>query len=533
MFHREYEQLSFLVNRHLEVSLLNLIDISKRVENELLKEDIKENVYPINASLYKIPVGNIVSNFIYLESDGEIVGKVETDLIAYLQISDKEDLLKNIVENIEEGIVAIDENGRIYYTNSSYSKILGVALRNVIGKYMQDIESEAIVLEALRTKRQIKKKNQYIKNLNKYVNVKIYPIFKEDIFKGVFSIFNDTTEINNLNEKLTRMANVAREYNERITAREKLKELKIIGKDPEYLRVVEKALTVSTTDVGILILGENGTGKDVLSRLIFENSKRNNEPFIVLNCAAIPESLIESEMFGYEPGAFTGAKKAGKMGKFQLADKGTIFLDEIGDMSLEMQAKLLRTLETGEIEKVGSEEKLKVDVRVIAATNRNLEEKIREGTFREDLYFRLSVVTIEIPPLRKRGIDVVLFLEHFLKSYNIKYGKKLSMSEEVIKILVEYTWPGNIRELKNCMEQCVILTHGELIEYEDLPKRIRESNYSKEVRTLDELLSKQEFKIIIDALEVSDWDVKKASELLCISERTLYRRMKKHNIKLS
>ncbi|MCY7008893.1 sigma 54-interacting transcriptional regulator [Fusobacterium simiae] len=495
--------------------------------------NIKSNlIFPLDINIDQIDINEIEGEFIYFEDNKKIIGNISKNLIAYLQNKKIHNFFPDIMDKIKEGIIAIDENGKIFYANKNYSKILGIPLYHIIGKYIQDIEKEASIIKVLSTHKEIFKKNNYIKSLNKYVDVKILPLFIKNEFKGAISIFNDITEITNLNKEVIRISSVAEEYNQKLELIKELKNSKIVGEDPKYLELITKALIVSKTDVTVLILGENGVGKDVLSNFIHNNSKRASKPFITLNCATIPESLIESELFGYEGGSFTGAKQKGKIGKFQLADQGTIFLDEIGDMSFAMQAKLLRTLETGEIEKIGNESNIKVDVRVIAATNQNLEKKIEEGSFREDLYYRLSIITLEIPPLRERNHDIILLINSYLNYYNKKYNKNLNISTKAYSALLEYNWPGNIRELKNCIEHAVILTNGDCIYLENLPKKFQNKALEDKFVTLEELLNKKEKEILLNSLISNNWNKEKVAKILGIGQRTLYRKIKKYEIKL-
>lgn len=287
---------------------MKISDIIKR-STIIPNLNIKSNlIFPLDIDVDRININEINEELIYFEDNKKIIGSISKDLIAYLQNKKIYNFLTNIMDKIEEGIIAVDENGKIFYANKNYSKILGIPLYYIIGKYIQDIEKEATIIKVLDTHKEILKKNNYIKSLNKYVDVKILPIFIEGKFKGAISIFNDITEIINLNKEVIRISSVIEEYNQKLENIKELKNSKIIGEDPKYLELITKAVIVSKTDATVLILGENGVGKDVLSNFIHSNSKRANKPFITLNCAAIPESLIESELFGYEGGSFTGAK---------------------------------------------------------------------------------------------------------------------------------------------------------------------------------------------------------------------------------
>ncbi len=306
-------------------------------------------------------------------------------------------------------------------------------------------------------------------------------------------------------------------------------------------RQMEEALNlvgrVAPSQATVLILGESGTGKELFARAIHYSSSRADRPFIKVNCAALPENLLESELFGHEKGAFTGAV-ARRIGRFEQADQGSIFLDEIGDLSPALQAKLLRVLQEKEIERVGSNQTIKIDVRMIAATNRNLEEAIKKGTFREDLYYRLNVVTISLSPLRERKEDIPLLIDYFLKKYSAENKKEIRpLSRESKDLLLKYDYPGNVRELENIIERAVVLCRGEMITSQDLPLNLQESktetalSQARQARSLPEALETLERELIISALERSGGVQTHAAEELGINERVLRYKMNKYGIK--
>lgn len=297
---------------------------------------------------------------------------------------------------------------------------------------------------------------------------------------------------------------------------------------------------VAPTDATVLIEGESGAGKEVLVNAILKISGKRSRPYVNLNCSAIPESLMESELFGYTAGSFTGAVKGGKLGKFEQADGGTIFLDEIGEMPLFMQAKLLRVLQSGEIQKIGSNTVQKVNVRVIAATNRDLKQMVREGRFRDDLYFRLNTFKIMIPPLRERGNDILLLANFFLKKYALKYGKKITLSTEVEKYFLSFPWTGNVRQLQSCMEYAVIVCNESVIRLEHLPEELQyvatssaylpsvdmEKRKSIDSYSLKSGVQLMEKKKIAQAMEDAQGNKTKAMKILGISRRTFYKKWK-------
>jgi two-component system NtrC family response regulator len=305
-------------------------------------------------------------------------------------------------------------------------------------------------------------------------------------------------------------------------------------------RQMEDALNlvgrVSQSPATVLILGESGTGKELIARAIHYSSPRADKPFVKVNCAALPENLLESELFGHERGAFTGAV-ARRIGRFEQADQGSIFLDEIGDFSPSLQMKLLRVLQEKEFERLGSNQTIRSDVRVIAATNRDLEQAIQKGTFREDLYYRLNVVTISLPPLRARKEDIPLLVEHFLKKYNRENKKNVaSLSKEARDLLMRYEYPGNVRELENIVERAVVLCRGDTLTTQDLPLNLRESEAEaalereRGTRRLPDTLEEIERQLILKALERSGGVQTKAAEELGIGERVLRYKMKKYRL---
>jgi len=296
----------------------------------------------------------------------------------------------------------------------------------------------------------------------------------------------------------------------------------------EILKLLEKIIPTKST---VLILGESGTGKGVLAEFIHYNSPRKDRPFISINCSAIPENLLESELFGYKKGAFTGAV-SDKKGLLELADKGTLFLDEIGDMPLNLQAKLLKFLESGEFIPLGDTVKKQVDVRIIAATNKDLEALVKEGKFREDLYYRLNVIEIKIPPLRERKEDIPALVYFFIEKLSKEHGKAIKgVTSEALTYLINYPWPGNVRELKNVIERAIILATGEYITVEELPERIRgERETFSSTKTLKEALEEFEKNIIYNTLKQCSFNKEAAAKILGIDLATLYRKLKKYQL---
>ncbi|GBF33540.1 acetoacetate metabolism regulatory protein AtoC [Desulfocucumis palustris] len=310
----------------------------------------------------------------------------------------------------------------------------------------------------------------------------------------------------------------------------------MIGLSPVMQSVYKTIGRVANTNATVLIRGESGTGKELAARAIHYNSVRKDKPFVKINCASIPENLLESELFGHEKGAFTGAVAA-KPGRFELAHKGTLFLDEIGEMSMSTQTKLLRVLQEREFERVGGTETIKVDVRIVAATNKDLEESIASGEFREDLYYRLNVVEIMLPPLRERKADITALVGHIIKGCSVEHKKGIKgFSGDAMEILMNYDWPGNIRELKNVCERAVLMSTGPVLSVEDLPmslkKKSRRFNWINDIpgNSLKEIVSEVEREIILKALEEHNWNRSAAAQALKMNRSSFYAKLKELGI---
>ncbi len=335
-------------------------------------------------------------------------------------------------------------------------------------------------------------------------------------------------------EKALNYQNLAEEVvSLKVALSERFQFSNIMAKSKKMQDIFQCIQDTADTDVSILILGESGTGKELIAKAIHYNSLRRSKPMVIVNCAALPEELLENEIFGHEKGAFTGADRR-RIGKAEEANEGTLFLDEIGDLSIKTQPKLLRFLQDGKIERLGSNKSIQLDVRVIAATNQDIESALEEGTFRKDLYYRLNTLTIDIPPLRERKEDISLLADHFLSMYSKVHKKKVSsISSEVIEQLINYSWPGNVRELEKVIERGVVLAKGSMIHTEQIPEEIREvesaSGHQDFMRhTLSESVEILETKIIKDILDKASGNRKKAAKMLGISLRSLQYKIKKY-----
>ena len=313
----------------------------------------------------------------------------------------------------------------------------------------------------------------------------------------------------------------------------------LVGTSNAIKNIYELIEKVADTDGTVLISGASGTGKELIARAIHYNSSRSDRPLVVINCGAIPEELLESELFGHEKGAFTGAYKS-RIGRFEMANGGTIFLDEIGEMSPALQVKLLRVLQEKKFERVGGTKTIHVDIRIIAATNKNLTTAINKGKFREDLYYRLNVIPMKVPPLKQRKSDIPLLIDHFLKKFQKGAKKKITgFSPEVMDAMLKYDWPGNVRELENVIKRLTILCDDEIVTVDDLPEhiphkgrgdRVVEEDFLEKGETLHDAVEDYEKRLILGALERSDWVKTKAAKLLNINRTTLVEKIKKQNL---
>ena len=447
-----------------------------------------------------------------------------------------------VLDSLEVGIIAANEDGRIFYVNHAYEELLGVPVRKVVGRNIMKIEPESDLSEAIKKKKSIVNPRKHIKSVNRTVSLRIQPLVWKEEFHGAVSLFTDVTALDSLNTEIERMNVMVYELRQQLD--DNVQKTGIVTRDRHFLKLLEQAAVAARTNVPVLIRGENGVGKELVARYIHSCSERKDRPMVIVNCSSIPESLIESELFGYEEGSFTGAKKGGRMGKFELANHGTIFLDEIGDMPIALQSRLLRVIENGEIEKIGRQKNIPVDVRIIAATNQPLEKMIQEKRFRMDLFYRLNVISMSIPALRDRKEDIPVLADYFLREFCGKYGRERSISERGYKRLVEHEWRGNVRELRNCVERAVILSEGEALDFKDLAQpEAKEGNAGGKAdpavrmewtalseMKLEEALSAFEESCIRQALAESGGNRAEAIRRLGLSRRTFYRKCAQYGI---
>ena len=446
-----------------------------------------------------------------------------------MEIADTEYGQKNvIIDSISEGLLVVDKSGTISLTNKRFLKMFHFTTEQLLRKNISIFFSDGLLLNAIKDSGElVDHVTQLQTGLATHSCIVTYSPFTPDHSSGGVLIINDMSRYKKLAKEISK--------NEAgFTFRN------IVGQNEAFLSTLKLAESCADTNSTVLLLGESGTGKDVFAQAIHNSSPRRFENFVTINCSAIPKNLISSELFGYVEGSFTGAKKSGSMGKFELADKGTLFLDEIGEMPMSMQSVLLRALEQRVIYRVGGQEPIPLDVRIIAATNTDLTKAIQEGRFRQDLYYRLNVLSIRLIPLRERSSDISLLIQYFLNKLNAKYKKNvLSFSSEAMTYLEEYAWPGNIRELQNVIERGVALCNSEQIGAKLLPYDLAGASTNTLFQVEDPVSlpvagtgryknNLEEKEYLVNLLDANRWNVSKAAQQMNISRSTMYRKLKQH-----
>lgn len=432
-----------------------------------------------------------------------------------------------LFDSLHEGVCVVDSEGIVRLWAKKSEKLYGVKRKDIINKPLKDFFPTALLLEVLASRTPVENVIHSPRE-NTYINISAMPLFSEGKFNGAVSTERDISEVINLSMEME----VAREKLDYLeTEVKRINENKysfgnILGKSRVMEKAVDMAAQVAGTNSSVHIGGESGTGKEVFARAIHLASERSG-PFVAINCSAIPDTLFESEMFGYEAGSFTGALSKGKIGKVEFANKGTLFLDEIGDMPLYMQVKLLRVLQEKQVTPLGSEKPVDVDVRVISATNRDLMEMVKQGKFRDDLYYRLNVVNLRLPSLRERQEDIPMFVSHFIEEFCRENHLGIpKINPEVFHILLHYSWPGNVRELKNIVQHLVLFSKNMEITLDSVPKHLLEKKvekkYSHSEFDLNENLKRIERESIHKAMVAADNNKAKAAKLLNIPRTTLY-----------
>ena len=446
-------------------------------------------------------------------------------------------ILLEILENADNAVIVIDCKGIVVYINRFYAEHMNIKLEKLMGRNLYDIEPQAKLLRVMedgggRDNDEV----EYIKSLNIDSVGLAFPLYdsrKEKV--GACAIFKDVTHVVELTRKLQKSKEMVQYLASQLEASElPISFQSYISQNKDLQKTLSLAAKVANTNCTILIQGESGVGKEVMAKCIHNASSRKERPMIKVNCASIPENLLESELFGYEEGAFTGARKGGKLGKFELANKGTILLDEIGDMSLTMQSKLLRVLQEKELERVGGTKTIKLDVRVIAATNRNLEEMVEKNEFRSDLYYRLHVVPIHIPALRYRREDIMPLVRYFIERNG--GDESTDLTPGAARMLEEYGWPGNVRELQNVIEYAMIVKTGDILEIKDFPQYLRgdgaEDGPAEDGPCrLKDAVERLEKSMMQRALKRNNGNKSMAINELGLSRRSFYEKLEKYGLK--
>jgi PAS domain S-box-containing protein len=498
----------------------------------------------------------IVTNRVPVRDEsGKVVGAVAVfrDLTEVKKLAEEitnlreiQSFLTAIIGATQDAISVADANGNGLLINQAYTRLTGLTEKDVIGKpaTVDIAEGPSMHMQVLRTRQPVKNVPMRVGPMRRQVVVSVDPVFVGDELKGSVGVIRDVSEIIRLTEELDRMKKIVRQLEAKYTFEE------VVSVNPLVSQAVEQARRVAFTTATVLLRGESGTGKELFAHAIHNASPRRNKPFVRVNCAAVSESLLESELFGYVDGAFTGAKRGGRKGLFEEAEGGSLFLDEVGVMPLPLQASLLRVLQEKEIVRVGDSKPTPVDVRVIAATNVPLEQLVAEGKFREDLYYRLNVIPIFIPPLRQRTDDLPFLCDRLIKKLNQEYGRSVeSVSPEVMEVFKAYRWPGNVRELENVLGRAMMNMKFQetVILSEHLPPMTVEGHrFGKPAHreaepdwlspapttagSLKEAVYNAERLAILNALKKTGNNKTRAARLLGISVRSLYNKIERHGI---
>lgn len=457
------------------------------------------------------------------------------DIMAELHTcQETKEMLEAAFESAYEGIIVTDPQGKVRMLNETYARFLGVRAADVIGKHVMEVVPNTRMHIVAETGKAELAQVQRIRDGDMVVHR--IPIKQEGRVKAVVGkvLFQDVRELHALSARILQLKQELDYYKGELIKHLGVKygPDDIIGTSPAIQAAKKWAERAAYSDSTVLITGESGTGKELFAHSIHRLSRRNRGPFVKLNCAAIPDNLVESLLFGYADGAFTGATKGGRKGKFEMAHRGSIFLDEIGELSLPMQVKLLRVLQEREVEPVGSVHPVKVDVRIIAATNRNLGEMVAAGQFREDLYYRLNVISLKIPPLRERIPDIPPLAAELMEKLAAEVGVKArGISPQALEVMQAYRWPGNVRELKNVLERALHLLEGEEIQLDHLPHHLSgREGMAKRPITLKEAVSQAEREVLQHSLHLAGGDRNRAIRILGISRSGFYQKLKKYGI---
>lgn len=520
---------------------------SKDIYNKFAKDIAVKEVISISeeSNLLRcrdIMLENNIGRLIVIK-EGKVVGVVRQEHIRdfyYMKIEEISKIIKSAIDYIHEAVCIIDNKGTVIVWNTNAEKLYNLPKEKILGEPLYKFFPNAIDIEVLKTMKTVE--NRYHEpRKGTHIVISAAPIILDNKLMGVISTDKDVSEMREISDKLkeaTKQVDFLKKELEKISNRESSA---IIGKSKIIQQKIEIAELAAKSNAPILILGESGTGKEIFAKYIHKASGLKGE-FVPVNCSAVPKELFESEFFGYEEGAFTGARKSGKAGYFELANNGSLFLDEIGDLPMDMQSKLLRVLQEKTVRRLGSEQDIEVNVRIISATNRDLEELVRKNKFRMDLYYRLNVIKIELPPLRERKEDIILFIKSFLEELNEEYDKNIKGIETAaVNVLSTYKWKGNVRELRNVIEQMVVLCRDDIITKDMVPEYIiaevekgtEIDKFKKENIGLREMLFNYEKLLINKALEDSKGNITEAAKILKIPRSTLHYKIDNYGVNVN
>ena len=451
-------------------------------------------------------------------------------------------IYQTILEMSTDGFLIVDDAGIIIEVNRAYCEYLGLKREAMVGRPVLEVIKNSKLVEILKThKTEVNVLHRLIEGQTPHddsvVVVNRAPVLDQGKAVAAVGQVKFSRQTQDLGDQLKRLDQELKYYKSELRRIEAgvFSFKTMLGQSPAFLAAKRLAEKAASKDFTVLILGDTGTGKEVFAKAIHYASERTDKPLVRVNCAAIPAELLESELFGYEPGAFTGAKRSGKPGKFELANGGTIFLDEIGDMPLTMQAKLLRVLQEKEVERIGGDKPIRLDIRVIAATNQDLEKKVKDKSFRGDLFYRLNVIQLRLPSLQDRVEDIELFVDYFLHELNERYKSNVGFSAEAMERLKRYEWPGNVRELRNVVERSFNAADSDQIVVSSLPLKLLVSVGEKRdagIRNLDTIMEGVEREIVATVLKDARYNLREAARILGIHRSTLYKKIEQYKIVL-
>lgn len=525
-----------------DAELWKLIRLSLRNHRKKQPMTLIRNTTPYRVNVAAIRSRGRTSGALCVFQNGTELQKVTQQMLSYQELSRELDM---IIESSYDGLWICDGNANVLRINSASERLNEIRAEHVVGRNMQELVAEGFInrsatLEVLRTRSIV----NMLQKTNKGRKLMITgsPFFdKQDNLVRVVVNERDITEIDSLHEELERQEALKNQYRNHLVEMQiaEMESKHIIARTPCMTNVLQQAIRVSKVDTTVLIQGESGVGKDLIAELIHRRSERSRKPLIRINCGAIPESLMESELFGYEAGAFTGAAKSGKPGYLELAHEGTLFMDEIGELPFSAQVKLLRFLEDGLVTRVGGTKARSLNVRILAATNRNLSDMVSKGLFRKDLFYRLNVIPLTIPPLRERKECILPLIQHYFNRFAEKIGKvgTIRLSKSAIEALMQYSYPGNVRELINLCERLAVMSESDVVTVDQLPSEIIEKINGEPAldgsfggRSLKERIDRFEHMVLASALREHRTQERIAAALQ-VDQSTIARKLRRHGLR--